>query len=394
MGLAGGLVKRVFSKSRSSAGGHDGNRKNFGGEKSKWSSVRLYICGDEFNSHPEDDLASSEGSEATVMQPVAEGSGEESSLVGKVEDLEELVIKDSSTELFVRLNAAIHIQSAFRGFLARQQYEWIRQLAKEDQTEGLENASRMSEAISTEVQIGDSTENLRAEEQSIIVHHRLLNKSRSQVYRVKEEWDDSTVDSNIKKLRLQNRLEATTRRERALAYAFSQQLRICPTKKRLSGSDSTEPNMGWTWLERWMATRMLENPLVDDCLSKHLEPMSGERKSMIIRKGFDVAVLEKESCGSNDVSVNFDGFSTLSETPADGYGPVRNRLKVAEDVSRRRSLPDYHNMTRLKVSKRALREAPKGKGNKQVQQKVMDETESKVLADHHQTADIADVNNY
>lgn len=33
------------------------------------------------------------------------------------------------------------------------------------------------------------------------------------------------MSSNISKLRIQSRLEATTRRERALAYAFSQQAR-------------------------------------------------------------------------------------------------------------------------------------------------------------------------
>ena len=41
---------------------------------------------------------------------------------------------------------------------------------------------------------------------------------------LQEEWDASTVSSNISRMRMQNRLEATTRRERALAYAFSQQV--------------------------------------------------------------------------------------------------------------------------------------------------------------------------
>ncbi|XLR00705.1 hypothetical protein S83_066903, partial [Arachis hypogaea] len=38
-----------------------------------------------------------------------------------------------------------------------------------------------------------------------------------------EEWDDSTVSSYVSKMRMQNRMEASTRRERALAYDFSQQ---------------------------------------------------------------------------------------------------------------------------------------------------------------------------
>lgn len=41
---------------------------------------------------------------------------------------------------------------------------------------------------------------------------------------MQEDWDDSTVSSNISKMRIQNRLEATTRRERALAYALTQQV--------------------------------------------------------------------------------------------------------------------------------------------------------------------------
>ncbi|XP_068668924.1 protein IQ-DOMAIN 33-like isoform X2 [Aristolochia californica] len=48
-------------------------------------------------------------------------------------------------------------------------------------------------------------------------------KSPSRRMPSKEEWNDSTVSSNIAKLRIQHRQEATTRRERALAYAFSQQ---------------------------------------------------------------------------------------------------------------------------------------------------------------------------
>ena len=39
-----------------------------------------------------------------------------------------------------------------------------------------------------------------------------------------EDWDDSTVSSTISKMRIQKRIEAATRRERALAYAFAQQV--------------------------------------------------------------------------------------------------------------------------------------------------------------------------
>ena len=57
-----------------------------------------------------------------------------------------------------------------------------------------------------------------------------------------EEWDDSTVSSNVSRMRIQSRIEATTRRERALAYAFSQQVRSVLRRVRLANSVVVEPN--------------------------------------------------------------------------------------------------------------------------------------------------------
>lgn len=51
---------------------------------------------------------------------------------------------------------------------------------------------------------------------------------------LQEGWDDSTVSSNISKMRIQNRLEATTRRERALAYAFSQQVKFYASMEKIN----------------------------------------------------------------------------------------------------------------------------------------------------------------
>lgn len=112
--------------------------------------------------------------------------------------------------------------------------------------------------------------------------------------------------------------------------------------------------MGWSWLERWMATRMPENSLAEDCLSKHFDPISTYQRSTIIKKRFDVAVEEKESCGSNDVSVNFDSFTTPSQTSIDGCTPVKSRLKATRSVLRGKTVPDYHYMTRSRKVSNSL----------------------------------------
>lgn len=88
-------------------------------EKKRWSSVRAYLCGDEFNSVvAEEDSASVKSSEATVTQPILED------LTDKVDIRSEETKEDipeeepDSTHTFLcEENAATIIQSAFRGFL-------------------------------------------------------------------------------------------------------------------------------------------------------------------------------------------------------------------------------------------------------------------------------------
>lgn len=75
----------------------------------------------------------------------------------------------------------------------------------------------------------------------------------------------------------------------------------------------------------------------------HLEPNgSGRRLPIFAKKGFDISIEEKESCGSNDVSVNFEGGMLPSQTPRDVYGHVKNKFKATRTVSQRRTMPEYH----------------------------------------------------
>ncbi|WOL13653.1 protein IQ-DOMAIN 1 [Canna indica] len=380
MGLSGVLVKRVFSRSRSSSAGPKCHEKNLIVDRSRWSSIRLYLCGDEFNSvTAEDDLTSYRCSGASTMQPVTEplGDDEDHEVVIRQEDLEKTHTKqeDSWTESSLEEHAAIAIQSAFRGFLVRQQNK-----QQKENLEGLECGAL--ETTSIEVQIGDSVCTLSIHEESITVQDHVQRKARSQVFKPKEDWDDSTLSSSISKLRIQNKLEATTRRERALAYAFSQQLRTCMTKKRSAQSQSTNLNVGWSWLERWMATRQQELTSVDDSFRKQLlHQVSSIQRGAIIKKKFDVGLEEKESCGSNDVSLNFDGCSTPSQTPRNGCPPTnRRKLKTMRSASRRKSM--HCSSQSSKISKREHEtEAQKEKRSNQGQNKSIDEIKARLASE-------------
>ncbi|KAF9669583.1 hypothetical protein SADUNF_Sadunf14G0122600 [Salix dunnii] len=339
MGITGELVRGVFSRNRS-VGTHESNARIAPGDhKKRWSSVRLYLCGEELNSVlAEEDSASVKSSEATVTQPMVEDSEDKGDVQneGTEEDLPKEK-HNSTSKLFRQEDAAIIIQSAFRDFLTRHKRE---ETKSEEDGQGLalgtESPSRDSLGTSIEVQTGNSVEVLSVKEENVSAHHRVQKRARTQVFRLKEDWDDSTVISNISKKRIQNRLEATNRRERALAYAFSQQLRIC-SKKKQTKSDGTQPSMSWSWLERWMATRVPECS-VESCTGKQLEPVNNNYIFDFGERFSDVAVEERESCGSNEVSVQFDSLSIASNNK-DGFKHTKSRL--TRTISRRKTAPSY-----------------------------------------------------
>ncbi|KAH6786532.1 hypothetical protein C2S52_006084 [Perilla frutescens var. hirtella] len=330
MGITGELVRSVFSKS------HVYQTSSNGSERKKWSSsVRSYLCGDEHSSvlaaedsasarnstvaeadfasfrsnvatHKStgtreisavDDTASMRSSEATVDQPLPAESN------SKHENRKEK--QNSTYKLFQQEDAALIIQSAFKNFLARR----ARDVWDDDEEKPAATTSR-EESIGTsvEVQTGNSSDIFSIkQETSDVWRQEIRRRTGAQVLKIQEDWDDSTVSSVISKMRMQNRLEAATRRERALAYAFSQQLRICSKKKQnnnnnnnnsCSGSGSgndEEANMGWSWLERWMAARQPEINFIEDSVADN-------RRTSVRKRMLDGAMEEKESCGSNEVS--------------------------------------------------------------------------------------------
>ncbi|XP_057955291.1 protein IQ-DOMAIN 33 isoform X2 [Malania oleifera] len=333
MGITGEMVRSVFSKSRSVRTQEYQERVN-AADKRKWVSVRSYLCGDELNSvFSEEDSASVSGSEATVTQPILQDGN-----VRSKEANEEIMQEkpNSMSKLMQKEDAAIVIQTAFRIFLARHPKEE----PKPESIEGTPSPSKESIGTSIEVQTGNSVEVFSIQKENMAIHHRVQQKPRPQILKLKEDWDHSTVSSNISKLRIKNRLEATTRRERALAYAFAQQLRIC-SKKKQTRSEGIESNIGWSWLERWMATRLPESSSVEDHICSQIEPISCAQSHAVRKELFDVGGEEKESCGSNDVSVKIESFSAPVPTERDGSKPAKNKLKVTRSVSRRKTVPSY-----------------------------------------------------
>ena len=89
-------------------------------EKRRWSSVRSYFCGDDqLNSVlAEKDSVSVESSEATVVQPIQEDFTAKGEIKSEetLDNITEIQL-NSKSKLMSEEEAAILVQSAFRGFL-------------------------------------------------------------------------------------------------------------------------------------------------------------------------------------------------------------------------------------------------------------------------------------
>ncbi|KAK4276387.1 hypothetical protein QN277_019336 [Acacia crassicarpa] len=361
MGFTGELVRSVFSRNRPTDHHHHHEtkvrRNNKCEEKRRWVSVKSYLCGDELDSvRAEEDSASVKSSEVTVSQPIQEeeevlsGREEENKSEETVEndnnnDVRENDRKNSNSKWLNEEEAAILIQSAYRAFLKRRQNEGKRKKTEEEEDASLVIGSPDEKSMCTSIEVQTGNSIPFEAEKGNVYHHRSLHRSRSQVLKQKEDWDDSTVSSYVSKIRMQNRMEASTRRERALAYAFSQQLRICSKRKSNKyNSNNEEPNMSWSWLERWMATRLPDTA----SLESHNGLNNNNHRFAVRERFLDVACREeKESCGSNEVPLQFDNYSTTSQEVKDhqfippstkAKSKLQGRRRI---VSMRKTVPSF-----------------------------------------------------
>lgn len=121
-------------------------------------------------------------------------------------------------------------------------------------------------------------------------------------------------------------------------------------------AEETETNMGWSWLERWMATRIPEGSTVEGQLTKQLGVVTDNTTRPIIRKKFpDLSFEEKESCGSNEVPVQMDRSQTPAPEGKEQFKPTENRLTARKPISRGKSFPTNHGpRDHMKVSLRCI----------------------------------------
>ncbi|RAL49688.1 hypothetical protein DM860_001979 [Cuscuta australis] len=166
--------------------------------------------------------------------------------------------------------AAIRIQKSFRGFMARKALHWLKLVAKMKMLREGNLAKKQTSIVSSHLRAWTHLQTeIRARRVSMVVEGHLRRRKIENQSKLEEklqslevEWSGGPESKEKALARIHQREEASEKRERALAYAFSHQWTRANSSNIMHKWSSLEPgktSWAWSWTDRWIASRPWES---------------------------------------------------------------------------------------------------------------------------------------
>ncbi|KAK1415675.1 hypothetical protein QVD17_31460 [Tagetes erecta] len=167
--------------------------------------------------------------------------------------------------------AAIKVQTAFRRFSARKKLRALKGLVRLKVL--VQSQSVKRQAITTlrcmqtlaRVQSQVRARRIRMSEENQALQRQLMQKREREHDNMRSylgsEWDNTRRSKEQIEARMQKKELAAARRERVQAYAQTQQQMWKNPSRSANPTfmDPNNPQWGWSWLDRWMASRPWES---------------------------------------------------------------------------------------------------------------------------------------